>query len=452
MNDIKIYSKRTLIEDKLVPATLFIKDGKIKDIQNDKPSDTTNLIDVGEDILMPGIIDPHVHINEPGRTDWEGFETATKAAAAGGITSLVDMPLNSAPVTTSVTAYQEKRNSTIRKLYVNCGFWAGLVPDNCQSLERLLDSGVLGIKAFLTHSGIDDFPNVTREHLEKAMPEIAKRNLPLLLHCELDEKHEGLQNLLKTPTSYNAYLNSRPRSWEDKAIEMVIDLCEKYNCRTHIVHLSSSNSIEQIIAGKKKGLPLTVETGQHYLYFNAESIPDARTEYKCAPPIREKENNEKLLDALLDGTIDFVGTDHSPAPPDLKEIDSGNFAKAWGGIAGLQFALPVLWTVVSKKGATVLDVSKWMSSNVAKFIGLNNVKGKIAIGYDADLTVWNPEEYFTVNEKNIQHRHKVCPYIGENLKGVIKKTIVNGKLVYDEGHFVNLPSTNGQIISLQENV
>ena len=438
MDGLKIYSDKTLIDNKLVPALLDIRNGKIEAISYDKPNDATNLIDVGNDILMPGLIDPHVHINEPGRTDWEGFETATKAAAAGGLTSLIDMPLNSSPVTTSVEAYREKINATKGKLHVNCGFWAGLVPDNSENLTDLLDTGVLGIKAFMTHSGIDEFPNVTRQNLEAAMPEIAKRNLPLLLHCELDKDHEGIQHLLENPTSYQKYLHSRPRSWEDNAIELMIELCEKYQCRTHIVHLSSSNSIEAIIKAKAKKLPLTVETAQHYLYFNSESILDGRTEFKCAPPIREEENNKKLLKALLDGTIDFVGTDHSPAPPDLKEIQSGNFAKAWGGIAGLQFALPVLWTVASKSGASVLDIHKWMSANVAKFVGLDNSKGKIKIGYDADLLVWNPDENFLVTASQIQHRHKVCPYIGENLKGVVKKTIVNGKIVFDEGRFVNL--------------
>ncbi len=387
---------------------------------------------------MPGLIDSHVHINEPGRTEWEGFETMTKAAIAGGITTLVDMPLNSSPVTTSTKTFQEKLNATQGKLYCNCGFWGGIVPENADKLEELINAGVLGIKAFLTHSGIDEFPNVTLADLEKGMPTLAKHHLPLLAHAELDEMHPGIKAFEENPTNYLTYLASRPKEWEDKAVKLMIELCEKFNSPVHIVHLSSADSIAQIKAAKAKGLPLTVETCPQYLYFNAEEIPNANTLFKCAPPIREKENNEKLWQALKDGTLDFIVTDHSPTTPELKKMESGNLKEAWGGIASIQFSLPVVWTKAKQRGFTIENISKLMSTTIAHFIGQTN-KGKIKKGYDADITVWNPEEKFVVEKSKIQYRHKISPYVGEELYGVIKQTYVGGKKVYENGNFISLP-------------
>jgi allantoinase len=383
---------------------------------------------------MPGVIDPHVHINEPGRTDWEGFDTATKSAIAGGITTLVDMPLNSSPVTTTATAFDEKVKATKGQLHTHCGFWGGVVPGNEKEIEALIEKGVLGFKAFLTHSGIDEFPNVTEEDLRKVMPIIAKHGLPLLVHCELSNETENRPST--NARSYQNYLLSRPKKWEDDAIALMIRLCEEFNCRTHIVHLSSAGSIDQIVKAKQKGLPLTVETGQHYLFFNAEEIKDGQTQFKCAPPIREKVNNEKLWVALKKGIIDFVATDHSPAPPAMKEIQPGNFMKAWGGISSIQFALPVLWTAAMKHQCSLMDISKWLCEKPAVLAGQQNSKGKIAKGYDADIVVWDPDQSFTVTEDNIYHRHKLTPYLNEELYGVVEQTFLNGEKVFDKGKFM----------------
>jgi allantoinase len=434
-----IKSKRILTPEGVREGIILIEKGEISAvIPANAAHEGFTIEDVGDLLVMPGVIDPHVHINEPGRTDWEGFETATKAAAKGGITTLIDMPLNSSPVTTSVNNFHIKTAASMGQLHVNCGFWGGVVPDNLNELDALLQSGVFGLKAFLTHSGIDDFPNTEAEHLRIALTLLKKYDKPLLVHCELDEAIPEAELLTKNPRSYDAYLKSRPASWENKAIALMIKLCRETGARVHIVHLSSAEAIAQIKAAKAEGLPITVETGQHYLFFNAEQINDGATEFKCAPPIREKENNEQLWKALKDLTIDFIATDHSPAPPELKEIGTGNFQKAWGGIAGLQFALPVVWTAAKERGFTLEQVSKWLSTNIAGFLHLHNSKGKIMKGYDADLVIWDPEKQFIVAADDIQHRHKVSPYIGQQLTGVVEQTYVYGQKVYDHENYLHL--------------
>ena len=451
---IALHSKRVVLPNGIQEAVVMLNEGLIVDVLSALPAGNNfQLIELENKLLMPGVIDPHVHINEPGRTEWEGFDTATKAALAGGITTLVDMPLNSSPVTTTAKAFDEKMLAAQNKLHTNVGFWGGLIPGNENEIEPLIQKGVLGFKAFLTHSGIDDFPNATEDELRMAMPIIAKYNLPLLVHCELTDSEKitnnefGITNIEQPATrnnSYVNYLNSRPKKWEDDAIAMMIRLCEEFNCRTHIVHLSSADSIEQIVKAKQKGLPLTVETGQHYLYFNAEDIKDGQTQFKCAPPIREKENNEQLWVALKDGVIDFVATDHSPATPNLKEIESGNFMKAWGGIASIQFALPVLWTAAKKRNCTFSNIAKWLCENPARLIGKENNKGKIAKGFDADLIVVDDEKTFTVTENIIHHKHKVTPYLGEILSGVIEQTYIAGEKVYEDEKFIQL--NKGKVI------
>lgn len=441
--DAAIISNRVITPEGMQQAVVLIRDVKIADVVTELPGGNFPVTDVGDKVLMPALIDPHVHINEPGRTDWEGFDTATKAAIAGGITMLVDMPLNSSPVTTTVKAFDEKIKATEGQLHTNCGFWGGIVPGNEKEIEPLIEKGVLGFKAFLTHSGIDEFPNVMEDDLRKVMPVIAKHGLPLLVHCELSElSHDSL--LTTHGSSYQNYLTYRPKKWEDDAIALMIRLCEEFNCRTHIVHLSSADSIDQIAKVKQKGLPITVETGQHYLYFNAEDIKDGQTQFKCAPPVREKENNERLWQALKDGIIDFVATDHSPAPPEMKELSSGDFMKAWGGISSIQFALPVLWTAAKKHGCTLNDIAKWLCENPAGLTGLQKTKGKIQKGYDADLVVWDPEKSFTVTEKMIHHKHKITPYLNEELFGVVEQTWLSGEKISHNGEFIQL--NKGRII------
>jgi allantoinase len=438
-----IHSTRTILEGAIKDVTLIISGGVIAGIAEglvqypDIP-----LTEAGDNILMPGVIDPHVHINEPGRTEWEGFNTATKAAIAGGVTCLVDMPLNASPVTTTAPAFDVKITAAKNQLHTHCGFWGGLVPGNENDIEPLADKGVLGFKAFLTHSGIDEFPNVTEPDLHKAMPVIAKLGLPLLVHCELTAAHE--KEVMVNKRSYHDYLLSRPRKWEDDAIAMMIRLCEMYRCRTHIVHLSSSNSIHQLKEAKHKGLPITVETGQHYLYFAAEQIKDGQTQFKCAPPIREQENNDQLWEALKSGVIDLVATDHSPATPALKELQTGDFSKAWGGIASIQFALPALWTAAKKRNYGLTDMAKWLCEEPARLIGKSTSKGKIAKGYDADLVIWDPHQSFTVTASVIQHKHKTTPYLNEQLSGTVLQTWLNGVKVFDKGLFTQL--NQGKII------
>jgi allantoinase len=428
----------------MIDGTVFIRDGKITDVVKGKADTSYELVDAGDSILMPGLIDSHVHINEPGRTEWEGFATATKSAAASGITFLVDMPLNSTPVTTTAKAFREKLEAAKNKLYVHCGFWGGIVPGNITDLKSLIDAGVLGFKTFLTHSGIDDFPNTGFYDLEKAAPILSSHDLPLLVHAELDRTHEGQKELDENPTSYQAYLKSRPKAWEDEAIEKLVNLSETFKLRIHIVHLSSANSIEPIKAARRKGLQVTVETCPHYLFFSSENIADADTRFKCAPPIREHANNEKLLQALMEGTLDFVVTDHSPAPPSLKKTETGNLKEAWGGISSLQFSLPVMWTLLKKNNFPVETISQLMSGHVASFLRMDNSKGKIAAGFDADLVVWNPEKKFIVTPDAILHRHKLTPYEGIELFGVVEQTYVGGAIVYNNGSFVSSPS--GKII------
>jgi allantoinase len=422
---------RVLTPAGIRPAVVLVKDGRITDVLSELPEGFDEQVtDLSDSVLMPGVIDPHVHINEPGRTDWEGFDTATKAAIAGGVTTLVDMPLNASPVTTTADAFDRKRVATSGQLHTNCGFWGGLIPGNTGEIERLIAKGILGFKTFLTHSGIDEFPNVTEADLRKAMPIIARHGLPLLVHCELSTDETLATGDVR---SYANYLSSRPKAWEDTAIALMIRLCEEYNCRTHIVHLSSANAIESIAEAKRKGLPLTVETGQHYLFFTAETIPDGQTQFKCAPPIREQENNDRLWEALRAGIIDFVATDHSPAPPELKQRQSGNFMTAWGGIASLQLALPVLWTAARQRGCTVADVARWLSENPAQLTGLAGKKGKIETGYDADMVVWNPEKMVAVSESMLYHKHKMTPYLNEELYGVVEQTYLGGVPVFNHG-------------------
>ena len=430
-----IHSKRCWIEGQLQEATVFFEEGIITGIEKGALVHDDNVYNAGEAVFMPGIIDVHVHVNEPGRTEWEGFDTATKAAAAGGITTIVDMPLNASPVTTTVRALEEKLQSTNGKLNVNCGFYGGLVPGNTGELEGLIKAGVLGIKAFLTHSGIDEFPNVTEADLDAAMPILSRHRVPLLVHCELSDNYHK-EALTESPTNYQAYLSSRPKEWENKAVEMMIRLCRKHNCPVHVVHVSSAEALGAIANAKGEGLPLTAETCPHYIYFNAEDIPDGQTIYKCAPQIRELANNELLKEALDEGVLNLLATDHSPAPPSIKEIESGNLQKAWGGIAGLQFLLSASWSALGDD----MSVEKFiplLTEHPARLLNIHH-KGFLRSGYDADITIWSPEESTIIKEEDILHRHKISPYIGRRLMGTVKQTYVNGELVFDKNKLTQL--------------
>lgn len=433
-NSLAISSDRIVTSEGVIAGVVLIRDGVIDDLvlRSAVPSEFTQL-EYKENVVMPGLVDTHVHINEPGRSTWEGFETATKAAAAGGVTTLVDMPLNSSPVTTTRGALHEKVSAARGKLYVDCGFYGGLVPDNSETLKDFLDSGVLGIKAFLIDSGIDEFPEVRKAHLQTAMPMIAMSGLPLLVHAELRSGRPAAS----TPDrrSYADYLASRPRSWEHEAIALMISLCRQHKCRTHIVHLSSADAVPALHAAILEGLPISAETCPQFLFFAAEDIPDGATQYKCAPPIREKANRERLWQALREGVIQSVVSDHSPCPPQMKCLETGDFTKAWGGIASLQLGFAVIWSEARRRGHTLADVAEWMCQRPALLVGLEGRKGTIAPGHDADVVVFDPDAKQTVIKGTLHQRHKTTPYDGTTLTGNVVATYLRGRKVFENGSF-----------------
>jgi allantoinase len=445
--DLIVRGRRTITPGGERAAAIHIRGGVISAITafDDCPSGTL-LHDAYDSIVMPGIVDTHVHINEPGRTGWEGFSTATRAAAAGGITTLIEMPLNSIPATTTAAGFREKVASTAGKLWVDVGFWGGVIPGNTTELRPLWESGVFGFKCFLVPSGVEEFAHVTEGDLRGTLPELGALKAPLLVHAELPGPIA--QAAKKTSESdiqrYSTWLASRPRAAENEAIALLITLAREFGARLHIVHLSSSDAISTLQQAKSEGLPVSVETCPHYLTFDAEDIADGKTEFKCAPPIREHENREKLWAALQDGTIDFIATDHSPCPPAMKLPDEGDFLRAWGGIAALELSLPAVWTEASSRGYAVPRLAEWLCSGPARLVGLENRKGAIAVGHDADFAIWNPDAKFSVDPAKLQQRHKITPYAGRQLLGPIETTFLRGRKVFDKGEF--FPTPLGQVL------
>lgn len=423
-----LQAQNVLTPEGLRPATVHLADGKIlklssfEDLHEGIPTESFDTA-----VIMPGLVDTHVHINEPGRTEWEGFETATRAAAAGGITTVVDMPLNCIPVTTTLSALNEKLAATHGLLSVDCGFYGGVTPGNAPELAPMIRAGVLGFKAFLVHSGIDDFPNATEADLREAMPILAEHGVPLLVHAELECSHTSPPG---DPTRYRTYLDSRPGEWELEAIRLMIRLAKEFHCPVHIVHLSCGDAVPLIAEAKAQGVPITVETCPHYLVFEAEKIPDGDTRYKCAPPIREASNREKLWQGLKEGVIDFIISDHSPCTPVLKKLETGNFEEAWGGISSLQFGLSSIWTEAEARGFSLQDITRWMSENPAARVGLFGQKGTLAPGADADIVIWEPGTSMHIDRSAIQHRHKETPYEGRILKGRVCRTYLRGQEIY----------------------
>jgi allantoinase len=430
-------SRRVLGEQGWVDGAVVVREGRVAALvaRGEEPTGLP-VVDVGEHVVMPGVVDCHAHVNEPGRTEWEGFETATRAAAAGGITTLVDMPLNSIPATTTAEALHIKASHAEGHCFVDIAFWGGVVPDNGGELERLVEAGVMGFKCFLVPSGVDEFPHVDRRVLERAMPVLARLGVPLLVHAELADAEVPAEGDAR---SYRSYLESRPRRWEDEAIRMMVELCGKHRCHVHIVHLSSSDALEDIARARREGLPFTVETCTNYLSFAAEEIPDGATHFKCAPPIREAENRERLWRGLAEGHIGLVVSDHSPCTPALKRLREGDFAQAWGGIASLQFSLPSVWTGARTRGLGLADVARWMCRAPAELVGLEGVKGVIAPGYDADLVVFDPEATFTVEPSLVLHRHPITPYAGRTLSGRVEMTFLRGERIFTRGDFPREP-------------
>jgi allantoinase len=435
-----IRGKQVVFPDGTKAASVHIQDGVIVSISPyDSAPARAELIEVDDDsVVMPGLVDTHVHINEPGRTSWEGFATATRAAAAGGITTLVDMPLNSVPPTTSLAGFREKLEAARSQSYVDVGFWGGVVPGNTGELAPLFAAGVVGFKCFLIHSGVDEFPNVTEGDLRLAMPELTKLGAVLIVHAEVPGPISET-GTPAGPTQYSTFLASRPRAAENEAVELMVKLSGEFGTRVHIVHHSSADALPMLSAAKREGLKITAETCPHYLAFAAEDIPDGATEFKCCPPIRERENREQLWSALGDGTIDMIVSDHSPCPPEMKLRDTGDFMQAWGGISSLQLRLPIVWTQGKGRGFGLAEMARWLCSAPAELVGLSARKGAIAVGKDADIAIWNPAKRFSVEGNVLQHRHKLTPYQGRVLKGVVEKTFLRGRKIYDDGEFLGEP-------------
>ena len=424
-----LHSARVVTPEGVGEAWVVVEGERIREVLSEAPQNMP-IEELGEAVLMAGLVDAHVHINEPGRAEWEGFFTATQAALAGGVTTVVDMPLNCIPVTTSVSALEEKLGALGEQLHVDVGFWGGVVPNNSAELGPLVRRGALGCKAFMCHSGIDDFPDSNKETLRAALLALKEAGAPLLVHAEL----EGATQECDAPDHvYESYLASRPSSWEVEAIALLIDLLRETRGRAHVVHLSAAEALPMIASAKAEGLKLTVETCPHYLCLSAEEISEGQTQFKCAPPIRDQANREALWRGLEEGVIDFIVSDHSPCTPELKKLDTGDFMGAWGGISSLQLGLPNVWTEALKRGLSLEQVSAWLSERPAGFAGLGHRKGKLAPGYDADLVVWSPEQAFVLQPEDLRFKHKLSPYLGKHLSGRVERTYLRGALCYDGG-------------------
>ena len=435
-------SRRVVTGEGIQAAAILVEGERIRAVV--PPQDVPESVeahDFGEAAILPGLVDSHLHINDPGRTEWEGFATATRAAAAGGYTLLVDMPLNCLPATTTVAGLEAKREAARGKCRVDWAAWGGVVRDNQGKIEALAAAGVLGFKCFLIHPGIDGFTVVGEEDLYATLPRLARTGLPLLVHAELagpvDAATERLANA--DWKCYATYLQSRPDEAELTAIRMMLSLCRQYDFRLHIVHLSTSRALPELRAARSEGLALSVETCPHYLHLAAEDIADGATLSKCAPPIRSRENREALWQGLKDGVIDLVATDHSPCPPAMKKLEEGSFKTAWGGISSLSLALPLMWTEADRRGFTLMDIARWMAEGPARLAGCNGRKGRIAVGHDADLVVFDPDAEFQVTAERLHYRHRLSPYLGETLRGIVKATYLRGRPVFVEGEFPGEP-------------
>ena len=414
VDELVLRSRRVVTPHGVRPAAVHVRNGRIVAIEDY----ATPGQDLGDLALLPGLVDPHVHVNEPGRTNWEGFATATRAAAAGGVTTIIDMPLNSVPPTVSPAALAAKRHAAFGQCHVDVGFWGGAVPGNLRSLPEVTNAGVFGLKCFLVDSGVPEFPPLSIAELCQALSTV---DALFLVHAE--DPHEIRD--AHASRRYSDFLASRPPAAEISAIANVLDAARRTGARVHLLHLSSSDSLDLIERAKRDGVRVTAETCPHYLALTAEEVPDGATQFKCCPPIRASANRDALWRGLATGVIDEIVSDHSPCVPELKLPDVGDFAGAWGGIASLQLGLPIVWTQARARGHGLADVARWMAQRPAEVVGLRS-KGRIAVGYDADFVALAPEETFTVDPSRLHHRHPVTPYAGQRLHGVVHMTWLRG--------------------------
>jgi len=459
-------STRVVLPDGVRAAEIHIENGRIvrvdddaclkgsRSSRDDAATGSASLSgerDLGDLVISPGLVDTHVHVNEPGRTEWEGFDSATRAAAAGGVTTIVDMPLNSVPATTTVEALEAKRTAARGRVHVDVAFWGGVVPGNAGELDALVDAGVRGFKCFLAPSGVDEFQHVTERDLREALPILARRGVPLLVHAELPgflgapeslALHESAGARGVQPNVYATYVASRPPRAELEAVALMIRLARESGAHVHIVHVACGEAAAAIADAKAAGVPITAETCPHYLTFAAGEIGDQATEFKCAPPIREAPQRDALWDALQSGTLDLVATDHSPAPPSMK--CGGDFLRAWGGIASLELSLAAVFTGLDVERrlqpgdgavdpAALLRIARWMSGAPSDLAALGARKGRIAPGVDADFAIWDPDAEWTVEPSRLQQRHKLTPYAGRRLRGAVRETYVRGQRVWRDG-------------------
>ncbi|UTM45856.1 allantoinase AllB [Glutamicibacter mysorens] len=436
--DLVLRGQQVLAGQDIAPREIGVRDGKIVAVE---PYGTglsgTRVIEVAADeVLLPGLVDTHVHVNEPGRTEWEGFESATKAAAAGGVTTIVDMPLNSIPPTVNLDALEVKREAAGKNAYVNVGFWGGAIPGNKKDLRELHEAGVFGFKCFLLHSGVDEFPSLSVDEMEEDMAELASFDSLMIVHAEDAEIIDNSPQ--PVGGKYAGFLDSRPRDAENTAIAQVIERARTTGVRAHVLHLSSSDALEMIREAKAEGVKLTVETCPHYLTLLSEDIPDGATAFKCCPPIRENDNRELLWKGLEEGVIDCIVSDHSPSTIDLKDVENGDFGVAWGGVASLQLGLPLIWSEAKQRGLKLEQVVQWMGVNPSKLAGLG-AKGSIEEGKDADFAIFAPEDTFEVDVQKLHHKNPISPYQGKTLHGVVRRSII-------AGNDVDFQTPSGQLI------
>lgn len=424
--DLVIEASRAVVDGAETPCAVAVSGGRVVAVDAPGTSRGAEVVRLGDDVvLLPGVVDTHVHVNDPGRAEWEGFANATRAAAAGGVTTIVDMPLNSVPATVDVASLEVKLAAAAGRCWVDVAFWGGAVPSGLHDLQPLWDAGVLGFKCFLVDSGVPELPALDEDDLERAMGLVASFGGLLLVHAE---DPDAVASAPVGSRRYADFLASRPDSSEVSAVESVVEAARRTGCRAHVVHLSSARALRVVAAAHAEGVPVTAETCPHYLALAAEDVPDGATPYKCCPPIRDAANREQLWAGLAEGTIGSVVSDHSPCTADLKALDTGRFAEAWGGISSLQLSLPVVWSEARRRGHGLADVVRWMCAGPADRAGLSR-KGRIAAGADADFCVLAPDEHFVVEPERLLHRNPITPYAGRELSGVVRETWLAGRRV-----------------------